>query len=127
MAATVAVRSRLLRITPRYRVTLEESGLAQFDEVMATQGGRCLRVLSDRENWYLPGNRQTPSAAGPEAEAEWPLCNRRVVQQRKAAGTGHVAQQGRRAVRSTCLARLAVRPNFVLSCILNRCSSPTRY
>jgi heptose I phosphotransferase len=42
-------------IASRYREILENAGLAQFDAVMNTQAGRCLRVLADRENWYLQG------------------------------------------------------------------------
>ena len=35
---------------------LAAAGLATFEQVMATTAGRCLRVLADRENWYLrPG------------------------------------------------------------------------
>ena len=37
----------------RDRRTLEQARLAAFDDVMATARGRCLRVLHDRENWYL--------------------------------------------------------------------------
>ena len=44
-----------LWIAERYREPLENAGLAEFDEVMAGTSGRCLRVLPDRENWYLPG------------------------------------------------------------------------
>ena len=40
-------------IAERYREVLENAGLARFEEVMDTQAGRCLRVLPDRENWYL--------------------------------------------------------------------------
>ncbi len=48
MATTIAIQKR-------YHLTLENAGLAQFDEVMNTKAGRCLRVLPDRENWYLHG------------------------------------------------------------------------
>ena len=34
---------------------LAAAGLATFDQVMGTTAGRCLRVLADRENWYLSG------------------------------------------------------------------------
>jgi hypothetical protein len=40
-------------IARRYRDVLESAGLAEFDEVMNTKAGRCLRVLPDRENWHL--------------------------------------------------------------------------
>jgi hypothetical protein len=43
------------KIIDRYREKLENAGLADFDQVMGTTSGRCLRVLADRENWYLPG------------------------------------------------------------------------
>ena len=42
-------------IAERYRETLENAGLTNFEDVMNTQAGRCLRVLPDRENWYLDG------------------------------------------------------------------------
>jgi hypothetical protein len=42
-------------IAERHYETLEDAGLAEFDEVMASTSGRCLRVLPDRENWYLQG------------------------------------------------------------------------
>ena len=45
----------------RYRAVLENAGLAGFDDVMGTSHGRCLRVLHDRENWYLPRNDARPS------------------------------------------------------------------
>ena len=45
-----------LWIAERYRDILEDAGLAGFDEVMNTKAGRCLRVLPDRENWYLPSS-----------------------------------------------------------------------
>jgi heptose I phosphotransferase len=34
---------------------LRAAGLATFEQVMANTAGQCKRVLSDRENWYLPG------------------------------------------------------------------------
>jgi heptose I phosphotransferase len=37
----------------RDRRALEQARLAAFDDVMATSRGCCLRVLADRENWYL--------------------------------------------------------------------------
>ncbi|MGA2256655.1 MAG: lipopolysaccharide kinase InaA family protein [Thermoguttaceae bacterium] len=40
-------------IAERYREILKNAELAQFDQVMNTKAGRCLRVLPDRENWYL--------------------------------------------------------------------------
>ena len=40
-------------VAQRYRGILENAGLAQFEQVMNTRAGRCLRVLPDRENWYL--------------------------------------------------------------------------
>jgi heptose I phosphotransferase len=36
-----------------YRSALEHAGLAAFEQVMGSSRGRCLRVLGDRENWYL--------------------------------------------------------------------------
>jgi hypothetical protein len=36
-----------------FRGGLECAGLGRFDKVMAASEGRCLRVLDDRENWYL--------------------------------------------------------------------------
>ena len=45
----------------RFGPPLERAGLASFDAVMANSGGRCLRVLADRENWRLElddGRRQ---------------------------------------------------------------------
>ena len=45
----------LMWIEERHRETLENAGLVEFEEVMNTQAGRCLRVLPDRENWYLQG------------------------------------------------------------------------
>ncbi len=37
----------------RFRSELAAVGLVGFDAVMVTSGGRCLRVLEDRENWRL--------------------------------------------------------------------------
>jgi hypothetical protein len=42
-------------IADHRRARLLSAGLATFEQVMATTAGRCKRVLSDRENWYLPG------------------------------------------------------------------------
>ncbi len=44
-----------------YRPALERAGLATFEQVMAASHGRCMRVVGDRENWYL----QAPDAARP--------------------------------------------------------------
>jgi heptose I phosphotransferase len=44
-------------LSGRDRGVLEQARLDAFDDVMATTRGRCLRVLHDRENWYLaPGD-----------------------------------------------------------------------
>jgi len=59
----------LMWIAERYREILENAGLARFAEVMNTKAGRCLRVLPDRENWYLQSGRQTPSAVRPAISA----------------------------------------------------------
>jgi hypothetical protein len=37
----------------RDRSVLQRARLAAFDQVMASSRGRCLRVVGDRENWYL--------------------------------------------------------------------------
>ena len=37
----------------RYRQRLAEAGLADFQAVMESRGGRCLRGLEDRENWHF--------------------------------------------------------------------------
>jgi heptose I phosphotransferase len=37
----------------RHHDRLASAELANFDDVMSTTAGRCLRVLPDRENWYL--------------------------------------------------------------------------
>ncbi len=52
---TGTVPNPLIWLAQRYRETLQNAGLTGFDEVMASTSGRCLRVLPDRENWYLPG------------------------------------------------------------------------
>ncbi|NLX97758.1 MAG: hypothetical protein GXY83_16460 [Rhodopirellula sp.] len=44
---------RRMWLDRRYRGLLVAAGLKAFDEVMATSQGRCLRALSDRENWRL--------------------------------------------------------------------------
>jgi heptose I phosphotransferase len=56
-------------IADRYRDVLQDAGLAEFDQVMNTAGGRCLRVLADRENWYLkgPGQSSRETAAATDA------------------------------------------------------------
>jgi hypothetical protein len=36
-----------------YQPPLEQAGLLNFDAVMATSEGRCMRALVDRENWRL--------------------------------------------------------------------------
>ena len=45
----------LIWLAERYGETLQNAGLTGFDEVMASTSGRCLRVLSDRENWICQG------------------------------------------------------------------------
>ncbi|MGO9112570.1 MAG: lipopolysaccharide kinase InaA family protein [Thermoguttaceae bacterium] len=54
-ASSVGVPSTtaFMWIDERHREALENAGLAEFGEVMNTSTGRCLRVLPDRENWYL--------------------------------------------------------------------------
>ena len=49
--ARAACPVRDVWIAERYR-EFGERGIGSFDEVMDT-AGRCLRVLPDRENWYL--------------------------------------------------------------------------
>jgi len=56
----VPVETQLLRlddgamwVAGRYRRALEDAGLGDFEAVMTTLDARCLRVLEDRENWYL--------------------------------------------------------------------------
>ena len=43
-------------IAEHRRTRLQSAGLVTFEQVMATTTGQCKRVLSDRENWYLPGD-----------------------------------------------------------------------
>jgi heptose I phosphotransferase len=40
-------------LSGRFHAQLQQAGLAAFDAVMQSAGGRCLRVLADRENWYF--------------------------------------------------------------------------
>jgi hypothetical protein len=54
---TPTAQSAGMWIAERYREVLKNAELARFEAVMDTQAGRCLRVLPDRENWYL----QSPS------------------------------------------------------------------
>lgn len=51
MEATIA--NGQMWIVERYRAALSQAGLSEFEKVMTTTAGRCLRVLADRENWYL--------------------------------------------------------------------------
>jgi len=37
----------------RFRSELDRAGLDEFEAVMASSDGNCLRVLEDRENWHL--------------------------------------------------------------------------
>jgi heptose I phosphotransferase len=53
-------------IADHNRAELAAAGLATFDQVMSTTAGRCLRVLPDRENWYLQGSRYAPRAVRPK-------------------------------------------------------------
>jgi hypothetical protein len=48
----------------RDRRALEQAGLAAFDDVMASSRGRCVRVLADRENWYLAPADLPPPCCG---------------------------------------------------------------
>jgi len=48
----------------RFRTELERAGLTDFDSVMRTARGRCLRVLEDRENWRLELPRDPQPARG---------------------------------------------------------------
>ncbi len=41
----------------RYRSALAAAGLTEFDAVMGTAAGSCLRALKDRENWRLELHR----------------------------------------------------------------------
>ena len=52
-------RDGLMWLNGRFRARLERAGLSCFDAVMKNSKGRCMRVLDDRENWYLP-----PDGAG---------------------------------------------------------------
>lgn len=45
----------------RYRAWLAQAGLSDFDAVMASRDGRCLRALKDRENWRF----ELPDAQAP--------------------------------------------------------------
>jgi len=54
----------MIGIAEHYRETLENAGFAEFEAIMKTQAGRCLRVLPDRENWYLQG--ALPPGPSPE-------------------------------------------------------------
>ena len=56
-----------IAIVDRYRKTLERTGLAAFDDVMGSTWGQCLRVLPDRENWYLQGCNQEGETCGASA------------------------------------------------------------
>jgi hypothetical protein len=47
-----------------YQPQLRQAGLDGFDEVMANSGGRCLRELKIRENWYLPVEGDPANAHG---------------------------------------------------------------
>jgi heptose I phosphotransferase len=49
-------------IADRYGAILESMDLAQFDDVMNSNSGQCLRVLANRENWYLQGSKHAPRA-----------------------------------------------------------------
>ena len=40
-------------IADGFRRTLIQAGLGDVDKIIATAAGQCLRVLPDRENWYL--------------------------------------------------------------------------
>jgi heptose I phosphotransferase len=60
-------------IVPRYRAVLQKAGLAEFDAVMNTTAGRCLRVLRDRENWYLQGAEATSYAPCRAASTQGPF------------------------------------------------------
>ena len=57
-------------IDDRCGASLEQAGLATFEQVMATTAGRCLRVLADRENWYLESSRHTLCAVRLEADGK---------------------------------------------------------
>jgi heptose I phosphotransferase len=51
-------------IDGRFRPQLRRARLTVFEEVMDSNGGRCLRELKVRENWYLPAPEPHPSARG---------------------------------------------------------------
>ena len=69
----------LVWIAARYQKILENARLARFEQVMGTTAGRCLRVLADRENWYLQSGpdvlitlrRDEAHCAGTDAQ-RWP-------------------------------------------------------
>ncbi len=44
----------LMWLDGRFQGRLQGVGLSAFEAVMQSPGGRCLRVLEDRENWYFP-------------------------------------------------------------------------
>ncbi len=44
----------MMWLDDRYQTELEAAGLTDFDAVMSTSDGQCLRVLPDRENRHLP-------------------------------------------------------------------------
>jgi len=48
----------------RFGPPLERAGLGSFEAVMASAGGRCLRALSDRENWRLELDEGHPKPRG---------------------------------------------------------------
>jgi heptose I phosphotransferase len=48
----------------RYRPTLGERGLTQFDRVMRVFGGRCEKALPDREVWHFRLKTDGPSPRG---------------------------------------------------------------
>ena len=50
----------LMWLDGRFHARLRQAGLAAFDAVMGSPGGRCLRVLKDRENWYFQPRPPTP-------------------------------------------------------------------
>ena len=54
----------LMWLDGRFHARLRQAGLAAFDAVMGSSGGRCLRVLADRENWYF----QPPAAGAATAD-----------------------------------------------------------
>jgi heptose I phosphotransferase len=49
----------LMWLDGRFQARLQQAELSAFDAVIRGSGGRCLRVLKDRENWYF----QPPAAA----------------------------------------------------------------